>query len=385
VTKRKLILGVVAVAVLGGFVALVASRMQDAKQAGKAGAVAPAAPRVHAARVTRADVAQRVAVTGTIRARSEVEVHPEATGRIATLHAKVGDRVRAGQVLAVIDHDELAWQAKAADAALAVARANHEGAKLEWARTEELRTGGAIAPAQVDGAKVKLALAEAQVAQAAAAAGLAHEGVANARVVTPIAGTVTRRLVDVGAQVDPGKVVFTVHDLSALKLVTAVEAADWARLGKGSAATVFVDALPGETFAAKVTLLAPALDPATRRAEVELEVENSALGTGRGGRLIPGLFARAELAAGGVKDAIVVPRQAVVEGPGGAVVWRVRDGKAEALRPRLGAGDGKHVVVIEGLAEGDVVVTNGQGSLVHGGAAEVVLEDALQAAAPQAR
>lgn len=376
--RKKVVLGSVAVAVLGGFLALVASRVGDAKQAAQAG-VAPPAPRVRAARVTRADVAQHVAATGTIRARNEVEVHPEATGRIEAIHAKVGDRVRAGQVLAVIDHDALAWQAKAADAALAVARANLEGAKLEWARTEALRSGDAIAQAQVDGAKVKLALAEAQVAQAAAAAGLAHEGVANARVVTPIAGTVTRRPVDVGARVEPGSVVFTVHDLSALKLVTAVEAADWARLAKGGAATITVDALPGETFAATVTLLAPALDSVTRRAEVELEVDRG------GGRLIPGLFAHAAIVAGGVKDAVVVPREAVVDAPGGAVVWRLRGGKAEALRPRLGASDGRHVVVLEGLAEGDVVVTGGQGSLVQGGAAEAVLDAPLQAAARQAR
>ncbi|HYG68770.1 MAG TPA: efflux RND transporter periplasmic adaptor subunit, partial [Anaeromyxobacteraceae bacterium] len=193
--------------------------------------------------------------------------------------------------------------------------------------------------------------------------------------VTPIGGTVTRRPVDVGARVDSGKVAFTVHDLSALKLVTGVEAADWARLAPGGAATVTSDALPGETFPARVTLLAPALDPATRRAEVELEVD------GRG-RLIPGLFARAELAAGGVKDALVVPREAVVDAPGGAVVWRVQGGKAEALRPRLGASDGKHVVVLDGLAEGDVVVTSGQGSLVHEGAADAVLDGApLHAAA----
>jgi membrane fusion protein, multidrug efflux system len=376
--NRKFLKWVIAILVLGGLVAIVVSRVSAARSSSSSAAVAPAAPRVRAARIGRADVAQRVAVTGTIRARHEVEVHPEAAGRIETLHAAVGDRVRAGQLLGVLEHDEVAWQAKAAEAAVAVARANLDGAKLDWSRTEELSKGEAVAAAQVDGAKVRLALAEAQVAQAVAAAGLAHEHVANARVVTPIAGTVTRRPLDVGARVDPGAVVFTVHDLTALKLATAVEAADWARLAMGGAGIVSVDALPGETFAAKVTLLAPALDPATRRAEVELAVEN------RGGRLIPGLFARAELAAGGVKDAIVVPREAVVDGPGGAVVWRVRDGKAEALRPRLGASDGKHVVVLDGLAEGDVVVTNGQGALVHGGAAEAVLDGALQAAA-QAR
>lgn len=336
----------------------------------------PAAPvRVAAVRVARGDVAERVAVTGTIRARNEVEVHPELAGRIAAVHAKVGDRVRAGEVLAEIAHEELAWQAKAADAALAVARANLDGARLEGERTEELHRGGAATPAQLDAARVKRALCEAQVAQAAAAAGLAHQQVANARITTPVDGVVIRRPVDVGARVEPGTVAFAVHDLSALKLASAIEAADWARIGLGALATVTTDALPGETFAARVTLRAPALDPATRRAEVELALENPR------GRLVPGMFARAELAAGAVRGALVIPAAAVVESPGGAIVWRIRGGKAEALRPRLGARDGVRVVVEDGLAEGDVVVTAGQGALVHGGAAEAVLGTPPDAAA----
>ncbi|HYG68982.1 MAG TPA: biotin/lipoyl-binding protein, partial [Anaeromyxobacteraceae bacterium] len=141
--NRRHLKWIIAILVLGGLIAIVVNRVSQSRSTAKTASVAPAAPRVRAARVGRADVARRVAVTGTIRARNEVEIHPELSGRIETLHARVGDRVRAGQVLAVIDHDELAWQAKAADAAVAIARANLDGAKVDWARTEELDRGGA--------------------------------------------------------------------------------------------------------------------------------------------------------------------------------------------------------------------------------------------------
>ncbi len=171
-------------------------------------------------------MAERVLLTGTIRPRNAVEVHPELPGRIEAVHAAVGDRVRAGQPLATVEHDEIAWQAKAARAAVEIARANLAGAKLEQARTKELSEGGAAAPAQLDAARVRLALAEAQLAQAEAAAGLAEEQVRRSRVLSPIAGVVTRRPIDVGAQVGAQTVAFAVEDVSALKLESSIDAAD---------------------------------------------------------------------------------------------------------------------------------------------------------------
>lgn len=301
----------------------------------RSAAEAPRPPLVPAARVTRSEVSERVVLSGSIRARHAVEIHPDLPGRIGAVHAKVGDRVRVGQLLAAVEHEEIAWQAKAARAAVAIARANLVGAKLEHARTTALHEGGAVAPAQLDAAKVRLALAEAQLAQAEAAAGLAEEQVRNARIASPIAGVVTRRPIDVGAQVGRETAAFVVEDLSALKLESAADAVDWAQLAIGATAEVSVDARPGEGFLGKVTVRSPSLDPATRRAPVEIEVENAS------GKLLPGMFARVTVVAGRVEGVLVAPRGAVVEGPGGAVVWRIAGGKAEAVRPRLGASDGQ--------------------------------------------
>src|SRR5207248_6623405 len=131
--------------------------------------------------------------------------------------------------------------------------------------------------------------AEAQVAQAEAAAGLAAQQLENSRIESPISGTVIRRPVNVGAFVGPQTVAFTLQDVAALKLESSVDAAGFARLVKGAEAEVVIDSLPGETFKGKVTLLSPSLDAQTRRASVELEIDNSS------GRLLPNMFARAEV------------------------------------------------------------------------------------------
>jgi membrane fusion protein (multidrug efflux system) len=360
--KTKIVIGALA-AIL---VVLVGARVLAATRARNAAAEAPQPPLVPAARVVRGEVSERVLLTGTIRPRSAVEVHPDLAGRIDALHAKVGDRVRAGQLLATIEHDEISWQARSAHAAADMARAGLDGARLEHARTKELHDGGAVAPAQLDAARVKLALAQAQLAQAEAAAGLADEQVRNARIVSPISGVVVRRQVEVGAQVGPQAVAFAVEDVSALKLESSVDAADWARLAPGAAAEVTVDARPGEPFRGTVAVRSPSLDPATRRATVEIEIENS------GGKLLAGTFARVAIAAARVEGALVIPRDAVVDGPGGAVVWRLAGGRAEAVKPRLGASDGRSVVVLDGLAEGDLVATAGQGALANGARADAV-------------
>ncbi|HET8542692.1 MAG TPA: efflux RND transporter periplasmic adaptor subunit [Anaeromyxobacter sp.] len=365
--------------------ALVAARVLAVTGASRRAADdGPRPPLVPAARVVRGDVAQTVVLTGSIRARNAVVVRPELPGRIASVAVQVGDAVRAGQVLAIVDHDEIVWQAKAARAAVEVARANVDGAGLEHARTKALHDGDAAPTAQLEAAGVRLALARAQLAQAEAAAGLAEEQVRNARVVAPISGVVARRAVDVGAQVAVGAEAFAVEDVSTLKLESAVDASGWMRLAPGAAAEVAVDARPGETFRGKVSVRAPSLDPATRRATVEIEIENAS------GKLLPGTFARATVAAGRVEGALVAPREAVVDAPGGAIVWRLAGGKAEAVKPRLGASDGRRVVVLDGLAEGDLVATAGQAELAHGGpaepaaAAEGVRTASLEAGAPGA-
>ena len=344
-------------------VGLIAFRVSQVKTANKAPeAKADESALVRTARVSRADMLERISVTGTVRPRNEVDLFAKVPGKIEALNAQVGDRVKAGQSLASIEHKEIAWQAKAAQAAVQVARANLDGARLDFDRTQALFKGGSAPQAQLDAAKVRLALAEAQAAQAEASAGLAQQQVDNARVESPISGTITRRPVNLGVQVGPQAPLFTVQDVATLKLEASVDAAGFARLTKGTEAAVTVDALPGQTFSGKVTLLSPSLDPVTRRATVELEIDNAS------GKLMPNMFAHADIAVGHLPGALTLPKEALYEAAGGAELFRIRDGKAQLVRPKLGPSDSTRVAVLEGLAEGDEVAVTGQASLADGAA-----------------
>lgn len=353
-----------------GVVGLVAYRLQEraASQQTNAADATADLPLVKVTPAVRQTVAETISVTGTIRPRNEVQVLPKIGGRIESLSAEVGDAVKAGQVLAVIEHKELSWQAKAADAALKVAQAQLEGARLEFNRTQALFKSGATTQAQLDGARIKLSLAEAQSAQAEAAAGLAAQQVSNARVASPIDGVVTRRAVDLGAQVGPSSLLFTVQDLQSLKVQTSVDASVFARLARGAEAHVHTDTFPGVSFPATLKIISPSLDAMSRRAEIELEVDNTS------GKLVPNLFVRADVKVGTLENALVVPRLALLESAGGARVFRVKGDRVEAVVPKFGPAAGDSVVVLEGLNEGDVVATNGLGNLSDGAKVRVAAE-----------
>jgi RND family efflux transporter MFP subunit len=315
---------------------------------------------VRVGRVERSNLGERVLLTGTVKPQNEVDVFSKVPGRIDKLNVQVGDRVKAGTLLGTMEAKEIAWQARAADAALEVAKANLQGAELDAQRTETLFQGGSAPQAQLDAARMRLSLAKAQVAQAEAAAGLARQQVQNARIESPIAGTVTRRPVNVGNQVGPQSPLFTVQDVATLKMDTSVDAMVFHRLVKGQRAQVTVDALPGQSFRAEVKLLSPTLDPSTRRAAVEIAVENER------GALMPHMFAQATISVGELKNVLVVRREAILPAAGGPLTYVVSNGVARAVRPKLGATDGERWVVLEGLEEGQVVATSALGSLSDG-------------------
>jgi membrane fusion protein, multidrug efflux system len=317
-------------------------------------------PLVHTVKVGRTSLVERVSCTGSVRPRNEVDIYPKLPGRVESLAVEVGEHVRPGQTIAVLEHKEVAWQAKMAQAAVELARAGLDGAKLEHERTMALVAAGSATQAMADAVRIKLAAAEAQLAQAEAGAGLAEQTLANATIVAPIAGVVSRRPATLGMQLGAQSLVATIADVSVLKFEAAVDATTAARLRKGNPAEIRVDALPGQVFTGHLTLLAPALDATTRRASIEIEIDPSPV------PLLPNTFAHADVATGKLDNALAVARAAVVEAAGGALVYRVRNGRAEAVRPKLGDTDGALVAVHAGLEEGDEVAVTAVAALSDG-------------------
>ncbi len=370
-----------AVVIAVGLAAAIAMRIADTKkktEAAKAQVDRVVITAVRTVPAAKKDLPQVVQITGSVKAQNEVMVLPRLPGRVTRVLVEVGSAVKAGDVLATTESIDMALRVKQAEAQVQATAAGLEQAKLQQQtatrgleRAKALREKGATTQLDFEQAETGAALAavgvqaaQAQVALAEANLGLAQKTLDDTRVTTPIAGVVTKKLVNTGAMANPAAPAFAVQDQTSLKLEGTVPAAYVPLVRAGMKVAIEVDELPGRGFEGTVTRMAPSLDADTRRGAVEI-----ALAKGDG--ILPYMFARARIAFGSTADVIVVPASAVVSIGGEPAVFVVRDGKASLVRPRLGARHLDDVVVEEGVAVGDAVIVSGPAGLKDGGAVTV--------------
>jgi membrane fusion protein (multidrug efflux system) len=173
-------------------------------------------------------------------------------------------------------------------------------------------------------------------------------------------GFVARRNADGGAYVSQNAPVVDVVDISTVRLIANIVEKDLRRVESGEAARVEVDAFPGEPFNGRVARVAPVLDPATRTAQIEVEIPN------RGNRLKPGMYARVNLIIEQRANALTVPSNALVNIEGRRGVFLAQNNTA-AFRPvDVGIEDTARVEIRDGIKDGDRVVTTGAGALQNG-------------------
>jgi RND family efflux transporter MFP subunit len=325
-------------------------------------------------KVSRASMQAYVEVVGSLVGAQTVDIVPRAQGRLQSIDVRIGDSVSRGQVLAKVEDQELLEQLRQSDASYEVARATirQRQADLSFAKTNLERNKSLFersllprqslddAEARHQASQAQLDLAQAQLAQAASRREELRINLANTTVNSPVNGFVAKRFVDPGAYVTQNVQLLSVVDISIVRLVVNLVERDLRKVSVGAGGTVQVDAYPGESFSGRVARVAPVLDPATRTAEMEVEIPN------RTGRLKPGMYARVRLISANKENALVVPKSAMVDAQGRRGVYMVHNGQAVFRPVSLGLEEQDRVEVTEGLKEGDEVVTTGASALRDG-------------------
>lgn len=354
----------------------------------------PRAPMtVEFATVARAPMAEYVLVVGNLIGAATVEVVPRVSGRLQSVDVRLGDPVRRGQVIARVDDREIRQQVRQAEASFKVAEASirQRQADLKLAGTNLERSRSLLkrellpqqtfddTQARYEAAQAQLDLSNAQFEQAKARLDELQITLANTRIESPVDGFVGKRLLDPGAIVGANAPVVSVVDIRTVRMVANVVERDLKRLPVGTPAAVEVDAFPGETFSGKVSRVAPVFDPATRTAEMEVEVLNADF------RLKPGMYARVQLTVGSKPDALRIPANAVVTVEGRTGVFTAEPpGASSEVQPAAGAQgqpgplavrfrpveigirDTQQIEITSGLEEGARVITTGAGALRPG-------------------
>ena len=228
--------------------------------------------------------------TGTLFPRAEAQLAPNASGTIAEIRVKEGDRVKKGEVLFRLDTGDLELRRQQAAAALESARVQQRAAKTELDRSRTLLEAKALNRAQWDQIEARHDGAVAAARQASVALSMAQKALGDATVRAPFDGVVTAKLKSVGemATMMPPTVVVVVQDQSVLELRFRLPERLLTKVNQGVTVQAKLEAL-GVTRDAKVARVNPTIDVRTRSVEVVAELPNP------DGKLIPGLLAQVAL------------------------------------------------------------------------------------------
>jgi membrane fusion protein, multidrug efflux system len=318
-----------------------------------------------------------VPISGSLRTLSMVDVKPEVGGRLLAAHFQEGDTVRKDQLLAEIDPTNYQLAYDQAQAALMVAQAGVERAKIsaEHATTEKeradnlLRSGGITqkdhqaAMTGVKEADSQVRLAEAQTEQARAALAIAAKALKDCKIFAPAQGQVQKKFFDQGSLLTPGAPLCTLVDNSRLELECVLPSYQLASIRLGQRAEFTTPTWGERRFEGIVAAVNPTVESDNRSVVLKLKIANP------GGELRGGMYARGEITTGREKNALVIPRDALIpekEGADTAGVYVVRDGKAHRLGVRIGGAQQDRVWVKQGLGAGELVITEIGPSLKEG-------------------
>lgn len=295
---------------------------------------------------SRKIVPQTQVYSTTVLANVTNNIASQSAGRIRKVNVEIGDFVSAGQVLAEMDKAQLEQ---------AYLRLKNQ--EVELARIKGLYEEGGVSQSDYEAAVLGYDVSK-----------TAYDNLEENTVLrSPVSGVVTARNYDSGDMYAMQSPIFTVQQITPVKVLVAVSESDYTKVSRGDKVTLEADALPGKSFTGTVIRLYPTMDAATHTFNVEVQFRNERR------ELRPGMFARATVNFGD-NNSIVVPDASVIkqQGSGQRSVFVLgKDNTVSIKVVTLGRHFGAEFEILSGLEEGDLVVCKGQSSLKNGQKVEV--------------
>jgi RND family efflux transporter MFP subunit len=377
---------------------IMAACSSRAGNATAAQAAAPSVPVVAVSKVARTDLSTAIALTAEFSPYQEVDVMAKISGYVREINVDIGDRVKAGDVLATLEIPEMqddlsrasasieeaAAELAAAKDELQRAQSQHEMDHLSYSRILDVakREKGLVPQQQVDEAHSRDLVAEAQVSAAKSHIAAFEQRIRVSQaeqaryktmyqyavITAPFSGVVTRRYANKGSLIQAGTSSQTqamplvrISENGRLRLDLPVPESAVPSVRLGQLVDVKISAL-NKTFPGRVSRFEDKLDESTRTMKTEVDVPNSSLS------LVPGMYAEVDLVTGERKNVLSVPVEAI-DGSGDAGrVFRVSSsGELQALNVRLGLENAQRIEIRDGgLQDGDEVVVGSRSGLKDG-------------------
>ncbi|MDX9744912.1 MAG: efflux RND transporter periplasmic adaptor subunit [Syntrophales bacterium] len=298
----------------------------------------------------------RLQAVGTLKALRGADLAPEVSGIVSRIYFQSGEMVQAGALLLEMDAQSDIAKLKSFKATLELARKN-------YLRDQEQFKEQIVSQAVLDADLADLQRAEAQVSEQQAL-------VDKKAIRAPFDGRLGIRMADLGQYLNPGMKIVTLQTLDPIYVDFFLPQKDINRITVGQQVEVRADAYPEHVFKGIISAIDPKVDTSTRNAAIRATVRNPKQ------QLLPGMFTTTLIETGKSERFITMPQTAVVYNPYGSVVYlAVEKGKDPEGKPNLvamqrfvktGETRGDQISILEGIEEGDLVVTSGQIKLRNG-------------------
>ena len=328
-------------------VAAVAMVSCGSEQAEKQEEAVGALPLIEAQTVTSRAVAQQAVFTGLVEAQVVNNIAPQQPLRIKEIRFDVGDHVKKGDLLVVLDASSLAQ-----------AKAQLDNAKKEYERTNELYEFGGASKSEWDARRLQYEVAETAY----------NNLVENTTLISPISGVVTARNYDKG-DMYTGQPVLVIEQIKPVKIMINVSEPFFGKVKKGMPVSITLDAYGEEVFKGKIARIYPTIDQATHTFQIEVTIPNN------NERVRPGMYARVTLSYG-KQNNVVIPDRAVQKLMGSGdryvFVYNPADSTVRYSKVELGRRLDNEFEVFSGVKSGEMVVTKGHMGITNGAKVELV-------------
>jgi len=342
---KRLLIVVAIIAVLG----LTAAKLLNNKEATEAKVYKPdpnLKVGVRTAVAGMRNLSQDIKFLGSFSPNRQIEIRPLAGGEIVRLNIQEGQQVKAGQLLAKLDDDQLRFQVEALQVTL-------EGYQNDLKRYEVLVKGDAVPAVNIERTQLSIRGTQAQIKQL-------NKQIANTSIVAPFSGIVTSKLVEKGSVVSIGTPMAEITDIASLKLVVNVPEKAINQFRTGQPVRVRTEVYPDAAFQGKVSMVGAQGDEA-HNYPVEITVQNT-----KDNSLKAGMYGSIASSNALKGESLSIPRQAIMGSAKEPQVYVIDNGKAVLKNVMIGVATNEFYEITKGLEAGDQVVTSGQINLQNG-------------------
>lgn len=310
---------------------------------------------VKTATVKTAQISIDFAANGLFEPVQEITLTSEKTGKVVQILAKEGDYVTKGQTLVVLRADAINVNGQAAEAV-------YQNAKADYSRFESAFQTGGVTKQQLDQARVALSNAEANYKQA-------KINIGDTRIKAPINGFINKKYIELGTIIMamPATSLFDIVNVNKLKLTVTVNETQVANLKVGNNIAITTNVYPGKEFTGKITFIAAKADTSLNF-PVEIEISNNS-----NNDLKAGMYGTAQFKSAQQEQMMtVIPRTAFVGSVSSNQVFVAENGIAKLKKVTAGRILGEQVEILDGLSDGEAVITTGQINLQDGNSIEII-------------